>query len=418
MDILLVNPGTELNSKKKYNREPPSGLLCIANYLRLNGLDVKVVDAEDKKLLHMYLDLEPKIVGITCLTNTFNKAVEIASEIKRKLNNTKIVMGGPHATFMWKEILEKYDVIDFVIIGEGEYSLLELYNSVDNFRKIQGLAFRMGDEIVSNGFSAIFDVNSFKYPERYYIIPNKYEVASVIVNRGCPFNCSFCARQKLFREVRIRNPENIVDEMLDIEKLEYSFIGLYDNININQEVALKICKNIKNKGLKIGWGAELRLDKLSEHLAYELSSSGCQVIAVGIESADENVLKLNGKYQSLDMVRKGIKNAKNAGLAIQCYFVIGLPGETNESFEKTIKFIEELPLIPGVDRIDFFMATPYPGSRLFENGGSEFNIKIIDKNWDHYDTEHVIFETEHLSLEDLQELFNFAKKYQKAFNGE
>ncbi|MHA1269000.1 MAG: B12-binding domain-containing radical SAM protein [Candidatus Helarchaeota archaeon] len=417
MDILLINPATELSSKISYNREPPAGLLSIATYLRIHGLDVKVIDAQDTELLNLYLELEPIIVGITCLTNTFSDAIKISNQIKDILPTSKIVMGGPHATFMWKEILASYQTIDFVVIGEGEYSLLELYNNIStDYNKVKGIAFRNKNNIIYNGFSKNFDVNTFKYPDRINIIPNKYDVASIIVNRGCPFNCSFCVRQKLFGSVRIRDPHYIVEEMLNVEDLGYSFANLYDNINLKPEIALEICKLIEKNQIEIPWGAELRGDMLSFQLAKAMADAGCRVIAIGVESADENVLKLNGKIQSLEKTKNGIINAKNVGLAIQCYFVIGLPGETSETFESTINFIEDLPLTKGIDRIDFFIATPYPGSNLYENKENQFDINIIDTNWDHYDTEHVIFETNTLLYDDIKELFSFAKKYSIAFN--
>ncbi|MHA1309462.1 MAG: B12-binding domain-containing radical SAM protein [Candidatus Helarchaeota archaeon] len=417
MDILLLNPGTELLTKRSYNREPPSGLLTMATYLRMKGLEVKVIDTNDKALFNSYLMSKPPLIGITCLTNTYNVALKTINYIKTKSPDSKIVMGGPHASFMWKEILSSQSNIDFIILGEGEYSLFQLYHLLNNnYRKTKGLAYRNGKKVLSNGFSKIFDVDSFPFPDRKNIIPTHYDVASIIVNRGCPFNCSFCVRQKLFTNVRVRNPLNIVKEMADLENLGYQFINLYDNINIYSDIPLEICKLINKYNVHIPWGAELRGDKLSYQMTREMAKAGCKVIAIGIESADTNLLKLNGKFQSLNKIKSGISNAKKAGIAVQCYFIIGLPGDSQKSFEKTIKFIEKLPLIPGEDRIDFFIATPYPGSRLFDEGNDVFNIKIIDKNWDHYDTEHVIFETDKLSYNEIKSLYGFAKKYSDTFN--
>lgn len=425
MDILLINPRTELSSKPSFNREPPAGLIWMAMHLRMNGLDVKVVDANDPELFKLYLDLEPSIVGLTCLTNTFSDTIQLAGDIKEILPNSKIVMGGPHATFTWKEILSDepnvdYEAfVDYVIRGEGEYSLLELFKSLEKGKEIQnikGLAYRSRKEIISNELSSPFDVNLYSFPDRIDIIPNRYDVASIIANRGCPYNCSFCVRQKLFQSVRIRDPVNIIEELDNVENMGYYFANLYDNINIDQDFTFELCKLYKKYDIGIPWGAELRGDKLSYDLVKEIKEAGCKVIAVGVETADEKILKLNGKFQSLKDIKKGIENAKKVGLAVQSYFVIGLPGETNETFESTIKFIEELPIIPSEDRIDFFIATPYPGSRLYEEGEKKFKINIIETNWDKYDTEHVIFETEDLKKQEIEDLYIFAKKYAEAFN--
>ncbi|MBD3230171.1 MAG: radical SAM protein [Candidatus Lokiarchaeota archaeon] len=421
MDVLLINPATELSSKISYNREPPYGLLSMAMYLRMNGLDVKVVDASDEELLDLYFKLEPKLIGITCLTNTYNESIRISNIIKQILPNCKIVMGGPHATFTWKEILESVPTIDYVIRGEGEHTILDLFKAINNGNKmdgIKGLSYRSNNEVINNGLAPIFDMNIFSFPDRIDIIPNKYDVATIIVNRGCPFNCSFCVRQKLFQNVRFKKPINIIKEMENIDNLGYSFINMYDNININQEITFKICELIKKEigDLEIPWGAELRGDKLSYELAKSMAEAGCKVVAIGVETASKKILEINRKHQKIDEVKKGISNAKKAGLAVQCYFVLGLPGETIETFKATINYMESLPLNRGEDRINFFVATPYPGSRLYEKGEQEFNIKIIDKDWDNYDTEHVIFETETLKKDKIEELYKFAQKYEKAFN--
>ena len=133
----------------------------------------------------------------------------------------------------------------------------------------------------------------------------------------------------------MRSTGDICDEMQVLSRLGYKFANLYDNINIDEEFALKLCHKIEENRIELNWGCELRADKLSKELAQALRQAGCLVVAVGIESGDPEVLKLANKPQKLEQVKNGIKTAKSVGLSVQAYFVIGLPGETKESFLKT-----------------------------------------------------------------------------------
>jgi radical SAM superfamily enzyme YgiQ (UPF0313 family) len=167
--------------------------------------------------------------------------------------------------------------------------------------------------------------------------------------------------------------------------------------------------------IKIPWGCELRIDNLTDEEAHLLKIAGCRLVASGIESANIEVLKKNLKYQNLEGVKEGIFYLKKYEIPIQAYFVLGLPGETIETFNETIEFIKNLPFNEN-DRINYFMATPYPGSRLWSEQ-EDFSIKIIESDFSKYDCQHIIFETAKLEKKTLRELYIKAKKielyYQK-----
>jgi radical SAM superfamily enzyme YgiQ (UPF0313 family) len=383
MKVLLINPGTEMRHKQ-FNREPPQGLLYIAANLEKKGHAVQILDLPRQKL-----KLEnPDLIGITCLTNTFNRAISILKEIKEQLPGVKTVIGGPHASFMPEESLGT-GVVDYVIKGEGEESLLNL-----------------GEEKIIQ--TKPIDLNKLPLPARH-LLKRKYDVAGVVVNRGCPFKCIYCVRQKLFSVCRLRDPVSLQQELKQIKQLDYQYFNLYDNLNISSEHAVEVCKSIHQSGVNLPWGCELRADHLTYNLAQLLAKTGCRAIGVGVESGSEKVLKIINKNQNPKLVKKGIENAKKAGLIVQAYFVLGLPGETWETFKQTLQYLQSLPLDPEQDKIDFFIATPYPGSDLWEKQ-QELGIKILTKNWDLYDTEHVVMETQNLKKRDIEQMRQQARK--------
>jgi len=251
----------------------------------------------------------------------------------------------------------------------------------------------------------------FKLPQDYYY----YTIANVIVNRGCPNQCSFCSRQKLFKKTKIRSISSILTEIRDILSMQtYTHINFYDNININNAFFKDFCNMFIEQKLKIPWGCEIRVDTIEEEDAYLLREAGCQLIATGIESASVDVLRKNFKFQDPKQVMEGILNLKKYQIPIQAYFVLGLPGETEETFQETLDYINSLPLDEN-DKINYFIATPYPGSRLWDEK-EQFKINIIETNFAKYDCEHLIFETKELDKIRLENLYHSAKKIEARFN--
>ncbi len=440
--ILLINPRTSKPSefRTQYFREPNLGLLYLAAILELHDIPVDILDLEqfidlnESELENLIKEriIGYRIFGITALTNTFHLALNIARIIKNYKENF-VILGGPHVSFMYKDILEHdkktENLIDFICIGEAEISFLELVKiltaqisdnkHLSNFetqlRSVKGLAFINSKEklIVTQSVTTL-DLNKLPLPARYKLSQENYyySVANVIVNRGCPNQCSFCSRQNLFKKTRIRSIESILREIRDIQSFQtYNQINFYDNININRNFFKDFCRMfIKNK-ITIPWGCELRVDTISSEEADLLKKAGCQLVATGIESANKTVLKRNFKFQDPERVRTGITNLKKYGIAIQAYFVLGLPSETEQSFYQTVEYIKSLPLDKN-DELNYFIATPYPGSRLWDEK-ERFEIKIFENNFIKYDCEHLIFETKELKKDKLEKLYISAKQIEK-----
>ena len=445
--ILLINPRTSKPSevRTQYFREPNLGLLYIAAILDKNDIPVDILDLEqfidfDKNELKDLINeriVDYQIFGITSLTNTFDIALDIARIIKSQNQENIIILGGPHVSFTYKKVLEHdiktENLIDFICIGEAENSFLQLVkflvplilnhqkfrNYDDHLHTINGLAYiDSKGKLITNSPVQTTELESLPLPARYKL-PQEYyyyTVANVIVNRGCPNQCSFCSRQNLFKTTRIRTINSILKEIKDIQSLQtYTHINFYDNVNIKKEFFRDFCKMFIENNIKIPWGCEIRVDTITAEEAHLLKQAGCNLVATGIESANEEVLKTNFKYQDPECVREGIINLKNHDIALQVYFVLGLPGETEESFHETVDYIKSLPLDEN-DELSYFVATPYPGSRLWEEK-ENFQIKIFENNFSKYDCNHIIFETKELKKDRLEILYKYAKdienKYQR-----
>jgi len=434
--ILLINPKTTKPTEfqSEFLREPNLGILYLAAVLDQNNLDVDILDLEQylnlnrTKLEELILEKihNYQIIGITSLTNTFDMVLKLVRLIKDYDNDKYIILGGPHVSFLYKEILQDEKQVDFICVGESEVSFLNLVKilnkGVNTNKKIQyyepqlksikGLAYiNSKDKLIFTGYPDPVDLNSIPLPARYKLehIHYYYRVASIIINRGCPNQCSFCSRQALFKDVRIRSIDSILSEIRDIISFQnYNYINFYDNINIDKNFFKRFLQMFIENNIKIPWGCELRIDNINDADAHLLKLAGCELVASGIESASIDVLKKNLKYQNPKGVREGIIYLKKYQIPIQAYFVLGLPGETIETFHKTIDFIKNLPLDEN-DRIDYFIATPYPGSRLWSER-EYFSINIIESDFSKYDCQHIIFETAHLDQKILRELFINAKK--------
>ncbi len=440
--ILLINPKTSKPSEfqNEFFREPNLGILYLAAILEQNNIPVEILDLEQyygleidelNKIIIEKIE-HYKIIGITSLTNTFYLVKQIAQLIKQSYREKIVVLGGPHVSFQYEEILNSEPVIDYICVGESETSFLELVNliirersnimSSQAFRReldaINGLAYRnLEGNVIFTGFPKTIDIETIPIPPRYLLSQENfyYRVASVIINRGCPNQCSFCSRQKLFPKTRIRGLDSILSEIRDILSYQtYNYINFYDNININRVFFHNFCRLFIDNEIKIPWGCELRVDSITAEDASLLKEAGCKLIATGIESASLKVLKNNLKYQDPKRVTLGIKHLKAEDIPIQAYFVLGLPGETEVTFQETVDFITSLPFNEE-DKINYFVATPYPGSRLWDER-DYFKIKVIERNFTKYDCQHIIFETQDLNLKKLKNLFTIAKDIEKMFN--
>lgn len=412
--VLLINPPTLF-----YKTEAgaalfqPLGLAYIAAVLRENHYPVSILDAAaegwqnfqkfDKsrnfiglsftQIGKMVKKLKPKIVGIT-ITFTVQKesAFRVASVIKAVDRNIIVIVGGPHVTVRAEECLKNPN-IDFAVIGEGEETIVELVQKFKarvapkELKKIKGIAFKDGKKIVVTASRpSIQDLDSLPFPARD-LLPMKtyFEAAqakrasrdldkpwaSVFTSRGCPFNCVFCSiHLSMGRKWRARSPANIIEELKLLTKnygvKQVDFED--DNISCDPERMKTVCNLIIKNNLKIEWFTPngIRADTLNEPLLRKMKASGCRELWFAPESGSQRVVdEVIGKRIDLKYIEKMVIACKKIGISSNCFFVIGLPGETKKEIEQTLSFAQKLGQL-GADNCLFSIATPLYGTRLYQ----------------------------------------------------
>ena len=389
MKIVLVRP-----NYKSFFITPPIGLGYLASYLKQYGIEVKIIDGllkgidEDATVKQIAAE-NADAVGITCLSTYFNEAIKLSHKIKSFDETMKVIIGGMHATFMPRETLEQTKA-DFVIRGEGEIALLKLIQNafvndgLDGVYSQQDLKdsknFEQKSPIVKELDEIPFPLWEQIPPRDYPLAPHgaivrKYPIGIITTTRGCPYECSFCSSPHFYdRRIRYRSPENVIEEINFLVKRfgvrEIAFED--DNLTLDRSHMEKICQLILKHNLNITWTCPngIRADKVDEELLKLMKKSGCYYVSLGIESADNDVLKRINKNETIETIEKAIKAANKVGLLTNGFFILGLPGETEKSLQKTVQFIKKSKLF----RVTVVILAIMPGSRLWNELRDEFTF--------------------------------------------
>jgi anaerobic magnesium-protoporphyrin IX monomethyl ester cyclase len=206
----------------------------------------------------------------------------------------------------------------------------------------------------------LFDNPAYK---RYYQTRFGYTTTSMITSRGCPFSCDFCSRPIFGNDLRTRSVGNIVDEMEEIEALGYARVWFADDcFTLHRGHLLAVCKEIQRRGLGMGWECLSRVDTMDSQVAEAMKRAGCIRVFFGIESGNDEVLRLMNKQISTVQAQRAVEVAKAAGLEVGAFFIVGYPGETDRTVLDTVRFASRLPL----DYLSFTLPYPIPGTPLYD----------------------------------------------------
>jgi len=337
-----------------------------------------------------------------------------------KALGAKTMAFGTHVTPMTLESMRPFPALDFILRGEPEMTLRELLDKLEgktpsNPKVAKMLAEtsktqvkRMGSKEIVDTFAASTEESPYASvlglawrnkageivinPDRPFI-PNlddlpmpahemlpldkqrmpmmKGPFTFIVTSRGCPAGCKYCIKHVSYQNsVRVRSAENIVAELEHLGKLGIHNIHMYaDLFTVNRDHVVSLCKLIIERGLKIRWACNRRVDYVVEEMSTLMGKAGCWMISWGIESANEMVLKRARKGYKKEQAFKAVKWAHAAGIMNWGYFIIGLPGETEESIQETIAYSKQLPL----DIALFHVAAPYPGTPFF--------YEVVENNW-------------------------------------
>ncbi len=388
MRVLLINPSYWTGGRVPLGfikvSSIPLGLGYIAAMLESIGVYTKVLDIDKLDIQPGYLEkklneFNPDIVGITSFTSNYINAVRVAKAIKSHKPEALVVMGGVHATFMFKEILENVPEVDVIVRYEGEYTMSELVDAVELKRSlsdINGIVYRSNGNIICTPLRArIKNLDELPFPAHHLMEPSvKHYIGNqdlrslpVLTTRGCPFECIFCSTAALHgHEYRTRKNSKVVDEMEYLQRTydinNVSFVD--DNFTMQKHRVFDLCNEMKKRNLSLRWGCSTRIDLLSEELLETMKDAGCSDIFFGIESASQMVLNTIRKGFQIEQAKVVIKLAEKLGIKTHCSFILGLPGETADSMNSMIEFIGDVKpsgrVLPNV--LDIL-----PGTELFKN---------------------------------------------------
>lgn len=309
-------------------------------------------------------DYDPEYLGITVTSSTIIQAVKIAFIAKRIKKDIKIIVGGPHVTLNNDLIFEykQIGLFDFCFQSESEYKLVDFFKLRRHLNEL------------------IPDIDELPYPDYGLAVNREYiNYSPVITARGCPYKCSYCASHTIWQgRVRYRSVENIIGEIEGLLPYTDYIDFIDDTFTINRKRVVKLLEALRE--LNIRWECDTRIDKIDPEILALMKDAGCIKIKIGVESGSQRILDSIHKKTTTEDIRKVVGWIKSEGIPFAAYYMIGLPGETNDDIKQTVKFAKEI----GADYNSLSIYTPYKKASNFlyhqniellkDNGISENSI--------------------------------------------
>jgi anaerobic magnesium-protoporphyrin IX monomethyl ester cyclase len=395
MRILFVHPNYHSGGAEIAGTWPPAWVAYLTGALRRAGYDdIHFIDAmtdhvTGDDLRRRIAELRPDVVGTTAITPAIYAAEEVLKIASEVVPDAVRILGGIHATFMFKQVFSEAPWVDVVVRGEGEEILVALMNAIkegrwpEDRRTIKGLAFRDGQEIISNeaaptikdldGIDADWSILQW---EKYLYTPLGVRVAIPNLARGCPFTCSFCSQWKFWRDYRVRDPKKVVDE---IERLvndhQVGFFILADEEpTIHRKKFIEFCEELIARGLneRVKWGINTRVTDIlrDEKILPLYRKAGLVHVSLGTEAAAQLKLDRFNKETKVADNKRAIQLLREADIFTEAQFIVGLDNETPETLEETYRMAWDWQ----PDLANWAMYTPWPFTPLFEEMGEKVEI--------------------------------------------
>jgi len=424
VDIMLVNPPTpdgelwirtqhRVGRRTRENMIWPQVSLAQMAALLHPVYKVKVVDCnaermgwpEFAKLLDKY---QPKYYLTQMTAPTLEN--DMYGCFLAHARGAKTIAFGTHITPIPVETMRPYPSLDFALVGEPDLTIRDLLDHLEGkidqrsphikamlektdpsykpsfnedgtvyMRGIKGIAWRDGDQIMLN-FPRPFvaDLDDMPIPMHELLPLQKYRMpyikgpfTFIVTSRGCPAGCTYCIKHVSYQySTRIRSPKLIMEEMWVLKKLGINNIHMYaDLFTVNRDQVIELCRLMIEENIQLKWTCNSRVDFVDEEMLNLMGKAGCRLISWGIESGNEQILKHARKGAYPDKAERALRWAKQAGIMNWGYFIIGLPGETEDTIKETIAFAKKLPL----DIALFHVAAPYPGTPFF--------FEVVENKW-------------------------------------
>ena len=400
MRILLVHPNYHSGGAEIAGNWPPAWAAYLAGALKGAGFgDVQFLDAmtnnlDDAAIRAEMARIAPDVVGVTSITPSIYAAEEVLKIAQEVVPDALRMLGGIHATFMYRQVLTEAPWIDVIVRGEGEEILVALMTAVQEGRwpadrgRIKGLAFREGTEIVAtqaaptvknlDGIDPDWTILEW---DKYIYVPLGVKVAIPNMARGCPFTCSFCSQWKFWRDYRVRDPKKVVDE---IERLVNDhgvgfFILADEEPTINKKKFVEFCEELIDRGLpdKIKWGINTRVTDIyrDRDLLRFYRKAGLVHVSLGTEAAAQLKLDQFNKETTVAGNKEAIRLLREADIFTEAQFIVGLDNETKETLEETFQMAWDW----HPDLANWSMYTPWPFTPLYQELGDKVEVFDFSK---------------------------------------
>ncbi len=420
MNITLIQPFTG-----EADVEPPKSLASISAVLARAGHRVRLIDLQIPSVRNQWeavFNSEPvDLVGVTAMTPQVRHAHEIAERVKNILPGLPVIVGGVHATLLPEQTLHEFQNFDIIVMGEGEETIVELVSKLESKKPIAdvgGIAYReKGKVIITPPRPRIRDLDTLPdhhdyYDFDYYLNNNTLEsyvsksaslqgqgkTACLIVSRGCPFTCRFCANNRFWtRKYVCRSTDGVINEIRSVMKRGAERIKFRDStFNVNKAWVHELCEKIIKEKIRFRWAVNGRVDLADYEMLRHMKEAGMDTIYFGVESGSQKMLDFYGKGITLQQTEKAFEMCHKLKINTGAYFMLGALPETREDMELTYQFAKKLK--PTFSLV--FIFTPLPGSYLYDyyiGQGYQFDYNTI-----RYDK--AVFPSAGLSLEELEAL--------------
>jgi magnesium-protoporphyrin IX monomethyl ester (oxidative) cyclase len=427
MRITLVHPtGSNWIPGKKditatANRMVPLGLLSMAAWLEKAGHSVQVLDclgpdapSGTDRQAKAVLSQRPDLVGVSATTSGFLDGYELARKIKQRAPEIRTVFGGVHISAMGGVLLDRFAAIDYLCMGEGEQTLSGLADGRPP-KEIDGLIWRgVNGVIVNPPRDPIADLDDLPFPayEKLDGFPHKYNLplfsyirkpgATMVASRGCPYQCSYCDRSVFQRGYRYNSAEYVYTHL---EYLRRRFgirhVNIYDDLfTLHRKRIFDLCDRLANKPLGVHFNCAVRVGHADDDLLDALKAAGCLMVSVGIETGDADMMDTHKPGVEIDAVRDTVKRLREKGLRVKGLFMMGLPGETEASIQKTSDFVLSL----GLDDMNMSKFTPFPGAPIWKRVHEE---GVFTEDWRQMNCLNFVYIPAGIdSRETLDQLYN------------
>jgi radical SAM superfamily enzyme YgiQ (UPF0313 family) len=404
---------------------PQTGLAYLAATLEEAGHRVDFVDSmaegiELDALRERIERFDPQLV----VFNTITPTIKNDCEVIRRVHDPKRLWGcvGTHASVLPEETIRDSGC-DFTLINEAEDSIVEVAaalerhgveeirsNPVRCLAEVQGGIAHLdenGGVAVAEQRKFIRELDRLPLPARHLMPMERYRMpffpgqtfATIIPSRGCPWTCTYCRAGQVYGSaVRVRAPESLVEEMRQLDERFgcRAVVFMTDGLTFKPDWTAEVCEAIIAARLPTRWICNSRVDNVTLDLLQLMKCAGCEMVSYGVESGSQEILDLSRKHITLEQSRDAIRWTREAGLTSMAYFILGLPGETPETIEQTIRFSREI----NPDYVNFHVATPFPGTDLYDI--AKGNGWLTTEDWSAYEEEgSAVMRTEHLSAEEL-----------------